>query len=413
MEAGYQRVDGDGFRPPGEMIVTSLALLFALQGQPPAMQALASTSADSRLPQDTICRDEAILRRSDSDVWSRVFAPQQTWMSHLGDMDGDGLFDLPDGIDALSYQPNIAGNAPGIFDLVFSSDRDFQGFADGDILRLSRFGGIEIVNSEGALNSALLPVSGSLDIDGLAIVSDNVYLVTFKDSLNGTVVGDVLDGDILRWDVTTQTITRFADEAQVQAWVDHATGSTTSIGDVKSLSFHPVSGDLLFTVQSPSAVDATVFSASQQGEILIGWEEGDWDFQISTEIDALCMIPEELEQPIILSADVNYLHPGEPFQLRMRHATPGVRLSGMAGPNYQIVDSTLGGVGYTVMDFNSRPLHRWPAQSANQLYADASGTADFQTQAPNLPVGMLSATLWYQVYAHGEGWSTPLVFLVE
>lgn len=413
MGAGYQRVLGGGFRLQGEMIVTSLALFFALQGQPPAMQALASTSVDSRLPQDTICRDEAILRRSDSDVWGRVFAPQQTWMSHVGDMDGDGLFDFPDGIDALSYQANFAGDTPGIFDLVFSSDRDFQGFSDGDILRLSRSGGIEIVHSEGALDAALLPLSGSLDIDGLAIVSDNVYLVTFKDSLNGTTVGDVLDGDILRWDATTQSITRFADELQVQAWVDNATGSTNPIGDVKSLSFHPVSGELLFTVQSPSAVDATVFSASQQGEILVGWEEDDWGFQISTEIDALCMIPEELEQPIILSTGVNYLNPGESFLLRMRHATPGVRLSGMAGPHYQILDSTRGGAGYTVMDLDSRPLHRWPARSANPLFADASGAADFQTQAPGLPVGMLSATLWYQVYAHGEGWSSPLVFLVE
>ena len=395
------------------MIATSLALLFALQAQGPSMQALASTSADSRLPQDTMCRDEALLRRSDTDAWARVFTPQQSWMSHMGDLDGDGLFDMPDGIDALSYQPSFSGTTPGLFDLVFSSDRDFLGFADGDILRLSRSGGIEIVHSETALDAALLPTSGNLDIDGLAIVTDNVYLITFKDSLNGTVVGDVLDGDILRWDVMAQTITRFADEAEVQAWVDHATGSTSAIGDVKSLSFHPSSGDLLFTVQSPSAIDATVFAATQSGEVLSGWEEGDWDFQISTEIDALCMIPADLEQPVILSTDVNYLNPGESFQLRMRHATPGVRLSGMAGPHYQILDSTRGGAGYTVLDLNAQPLHRWPARSANRLYADSSGTASFQTKAPVLPGGVLSTTVWYQVYAHGEGLSTPLVFLVE
>ncbi|PCJ53852.1 MAG: hypothetical protein COA70_06700 [Planctomycetota bacterium] len=395
------------------MIVTTLALLFAMQGQPPSLQALASTSADSRLPQDTICRDEAILRRSDADVWARVFAPQQTWMSHLGDMDGDGLFDLPDGVDALAYLPKIPGNPNSIFDLVFSSDRDFQGFEDGDILRLSRFGGIEIMHSEGALDAALLPVSGTLDIDGLTVVSDNVFLVTFKDSLNGTVVGDVLDGDILQWDATTGVITRFADELQVQAWVENATGSTSSIGDVKSLSFHPVSGDLLFTVQSPSAIDATVFSASNNGEILQGWEEDDWGFQISTEIDALSFIPEEMKQPVLLSTDVNYLNPDESFQLRMRHAEAGIRLSGMAGPMYQISSSNRGGAGYTILDLNARPLHRWPGRSASQIITDASGTASFQTKAPNLPAGMTSATLWYQVYAHGGGWSTPLVFLVE
>jgi len=395
------------------MIATTLALLFAMQGQPPSLQALASTSADSRLPQDTLCRDEAILRRSDTDVWARVFAPQQTWMSHLGDMDDDGLFDLPDGIDALAYFPEMQGNAESLFDIVFSSDRDFQGFKDGDILRLSRSGGVKIVHSEGALDAALLPTSGSIDIDGLAVISDNVFLLTFKDSLNGTVVGDVLDGDIVQWDTTTGVITRFADELQVQAWVENATGSTASIGDVKSLSFHPISGDLLFTVQSPSAIDATVFSALNNGEILQGWEEGDWGFQISTEIDALSFIPEELKQPVILSTDVNYLNPGESFQLRMRHAEVGVRLSGMAGPQYQILSSPRGGSGYTVLDLNVRPLHRWPGRSANPIITDASGTASFQTRAPNLPAGMTSATLWYQVYAHGGGWSTPLVFRVE
>jgi len=395
------------------MIVITLVLLFASQGQAPSLQALASTSADSRLPQDNICRDEAILRRSDTDLWARVFAPQQTWMSHMGDSNADGVFDLPDGIDAVTYLPSVGTQAPSIFDLAFSSDRDFLGFQDGDILHLSRNGGMQVLHSETELEAVLLPSSGSLDIDALAFVSASVYRFSLKDGLVGTVLGDLSDGDVLEWDISAGSISLIATEAEVQAWVTNATGSASAIGDVKALSFHPVTGEMLFTVQSPSSIDATVFAADQNGTILVGWEEDDWGFQISTEIDALSFIPAELEQPVILSTDVNYLHPGESFQLRVRHAAAGTRLSGMAGPQYQVVTSTRGGVGYAVLDLGVPPIHRWPAPSASPLFADSNGGASYMARTPSLPAGMTSVMLWYQVFAHGMGWSSPVAIRVE
>ena len=103
---------------------------------------------DSRLPQDAICRSEELLRRDFDDSWSRVAVPQQAWMSLLGDMDADGLFDFPAGIDAVSLAKPATFTNLNVTDLWFSSDRDFLGFQDGDILRISPLGGVEVVYSE-------------------------------------------------------------------------------------------------------------------------------------------------------------------------------------------------------------------------------------------------------------------------
>lgn len=395
------------------MIVTSLLILGALQGGNPPLQAFASTSADSRLPQDSMCRDEALLRRDDSDSWARVAVPQQTWMALLGDADVDGLHDWPDGIDALAYLPNNNGDPASIFDFAFSCDRDWLGFADGDVLRLTRAGTVEVLHTEAALDAILLPTAGSLDIDAMAFATPTVLYFSLKDGLTGTVLGDLQDGDVLSWDTAGGFVTQIADEAMIQAQVSHATGSTASFGDLKALSFHPQTGEMLYTIQSPSASDASVFGEDLGGRLLPGWEETDWDFQISSEIDALAFVPAEMAQPVVLATDVNYLQPDTSFQLRVRHATPGERLSGAASPNFRITADARGGAGYTAIDLGLNPLHRWPGRSQPILIADNSGTASFQTRTPTLPAGMSQASIWYQVFAHQSGWSSPLLIEVE
>ena len=334
-------------------------------------------------------------------------------MGLVGDMDGDALFDLPNGIDAISFEPSPVGTPPRIHDLLFSMDRDTLGFADGDVLRLSHSGGFEQVHTEADLLADLQVPSGNLDIDALARVSASVLFLSLRDGLSGTSIGDLEDGDVLSWDTAAGMVSVIATEAQVQTWVDHATGGTASIGDLKSLSFLPGSTEMLFTVQAPTAADATVFADGSGGRILPGWEEDDWQFQVSTELDALCFIPETMEQPVLLTTDVHYLTPDTDFQVRMRHAEVGEQLRGMTGPNFQILSSSRGGVGYTVLDPSSGPLLRWPGSGFPPLLADASGTAETKLRTPILPAGVPSVELWYQVYAQVSGWSTPLVLRVE
>ncbi len=401
----------------GVMIV-SLLLLSALPVQvdspPPqeSLQALASTSGDSRLPQDPMCRDEAIFLRSTWDVWPRVYFPQQAWMSLLGDVNGDGLFDFPNGIDALGYLPSNFSNQPTIFDLAFSTDRDFLSFSDGDILQFNPAGGLQVLFQEADLWQLLNPTSGSLDIDALSFENDQSILISLKDNLYGTVLGDLLDGDILRWNIGQDSIEIVATEAQVQAWVDHATGGAPAIGDVKSLSLLPHTGEMVFSIQAPTSADATVYGEGQGGRVLPGWSEDDWQFQISSELDALCFPPVVYSQPVVLTTDIPYLQPNTPFQLKIRHAPPQTQLLGIAGPNYQIQANGKLGLGFTVLDPSALPIHFWPGRSAGLLFSDSSGSAVFDTRTPFLPAGMLSALLWYQVSAQGV-WSTPAVVKVE
>lgn len=377
------------------------------------MHAFASTSADTRLPQDATCRDEALLRRSDDDSWARVAVPQQTWMALLGDMDADGLFDMPDGVDALAYLPDGSGAPPSVFDFAFSTDRDWLGFRDGDILRLRRDGSVEVLFHEVDLEGLLAPTTGSLDLDALTFPSPDVVYFSLKDGLQGTILGDLQDGDILSWDTATGFLTQVADEGIIQSQVQNATGSSASFGDLKSLSFHPHTGELVYTIQSPSGSDASVFGEGQGGRLIPLWEESDWQFQVSTEIDALAFVPVEMEQPIVLATDVVYLTPDTDFQLRMRHAYPGERLSGVASPRFRVLGDARGGVGYSVVDLALQPLHRWPNPRRPHLLADIHGVADFTTRTPVLPAGVAQAEIHYQVYGHQSGWSSPLLIEVE
>ncbi|MHC4824164.1 MAG: hypothetical protein ACYTEP_09115 [Planctomycetota bacterium] len=377
------------------------------------MQALASTSADARLPQDPICRDEAILRRAESDPWPLVHTPQQGWMALLGDADGDALFDHPDGLDALSFDPPLGAVPLTIYDLVFSTDRDGLGFTDGDVLRLDPNGGFTLVHAEADLLAALHVPGANLDIDALAVLDSTTLRFSLRDGLSSTVLGDLEDGDILEWEPATGVVALVAAESQVQAWVDAATGGTNPIGDLKSLSFLQGTSEMVFTVQSPTASDATVYREGSGGQILSGWEEGDWQFQTSTELDALCFIPDSMVQPILLTTDVHYLAPNTDFQVRLRHAEVGEQFHGMVGPNFHVLGSSRGGVGYTVLDPTAAPLVRWPGSQSLPLIADGSGVAETKLRTPALPAGIAFAELWYQVHGSERGWSTPLVIRVE
>jgi hypothetical protein len=395
------------------MICTALALLL-LQSAPPPMYAIASTTSDSRLPQDSICRNEELLRRDLQDSWPRVAVTQQSWMSFLGDMDGDGLFDFPAGIDAVSLLPPVAPAEPSLVDLWFSSDRDFLGFKDGDILRLSPLGGVELVYSEVSLHATLQPTSGSIDIDALYVLEPKVLLISLANNLTATNLGDIKDGDILEWNPSAQTVTIFAREADVQNWVDTATGGSSAIGDLKSLSMLPGTPHLAFTVQAPTAMDASVFSNENGGTLVQSWQESDWAFQESTELDALSFVPEEFRQPIVLSTDVAYVQPQSRIKLRMHHATPGAQLRGIAGTTFTIQSQLNGHAGVAVVNPFVGASRNWPAANQAPLFADASGSAAYDAVLPSLPAGAAFLTLWCQALdSQSQGWSTPIVLRLE
>ena len=74
-------------------------------------------------------------------------------------------------------------------------------------------------------------------------------------------------------------------------------GETLKIGDVLGLAYDAVNTALLFTVQSPSAYDATVFSDVNGGTLVPGFGEVSLGFANAVELDALSLLPNFKDMP--------------------------------------------------------------------------------------------------------------------
>lgn len=388
-------------------------LLFLACQAPPA--ALASTTGDSRLPQDPIVHDEAWIRRQDGPPGAAVWLSQHGLMALLGDLDGDGLFEAPTDIDALAWRPRGGGLGPSPRDFLFSTVSSTPAYEDGDLLSFQGAQGLRIVIPEAEFLSVLQPASGSFDLDGAAFQGDELWFTVASD-LTGTVLGDVEDGDVLVWDRVANTLRVAYRESDIQALVDQATGgSTGSIGDVLSLSFYPPTGELAFTIQSPSAYDATVFGDGNGGRILPGFQEADWDFQQATELDALAFVPGGLPQPPVMATDVPFYAQGVPVRFTGRHGTPGAIVEGFVAGAPGWDDRPGEGIGGFCLDQQDPFLLQQTALGhTHPRPFDASGSATFDWTTPVLPSSLPWLDLYFQCYDHGGGgWSAPIVLRIQ
>lgn len=393
-------------------ILTTLILLAACPQVLPSSRVcvIASTSADTVLAQDPLCLDEELLRMERGDAWARLWLPIGGWNALLGDADLDGAFDAPAGIDGLAWVPRGVGQ-PSLFDFWFSTDSDFQGWKDGDVLRVHPSGVIEAVILERDLALALGTAS-AFDLDAIARDLDGRLYFSLRDGLSVSVLGAVEDGDVLIYDPVSNAVSRAWTEAEVQAWVDHAAPGAGAIGDVKGLSFDPETGALLFLVQAPSSQDASVFSNAGGGEILRGFEEPQFGFTQSTELDALAVLSAEVLQHPILVADQVQVSPGQTFTLRVRHATPYAVLRGIVSNRRDPKPSMRGGFSIVVPNLGAA-ARVWPAPHG-QLTVDSSGSASAPFTAPQLPPGVTALDLYLQLWdGSGGGLSTPWALRVE
>ncbi len=376
--------------------------------------ALASTSGDSRLPQDPIVHDEAWIRRQEGPPGAAVWLSQHGLMALLGDLDGDGLFEAPGDIDALAWSPRGGGLGPAPPDFLFSTVSTTPAYADGDLLGFAGAQGLRIVIPEAEFVNLLQPASGSFDLDAAAFQGDELWFSVTSD-LTGTILGDVADGDILAWDRLAGTVRVAWTEADVQAMVDQATGGGGSVGDVLALSFYPPTGELAFTVQSPSAHDATVFGTGNGGRILPGFEEPDWDFQQATELDALAFVPGGIPQPPVMATDVPFYGQGVPVRFTGRHGTPGAIVEGYLAGAPGLDDRPGEGIGAFYLDLQDPFLLQQVALGhTHPRPFDASGSATFDWTSPVLPASMPWLDLYFQCYDHGGGgWSAPIVLRIQ
>jgi len=398
--------------PSSQQVIGNMPSSSAPPGSPPVF-AIASTTADSRLPQDAFLSPQALLRLEEGDAWGRCQLPQQGWQALWGDLDGDTWADYPAGIDALDLLPPPQGAPTTLLDLQFSMDRDAFGFQDGDILGLDPSGKPKVVVSEATLVAALDLQSGGIDLDALCRQEDGSIWFSLKDNATSRSLGPLEDGAILAFSPDSGSVAIIADEATVQTWVTAARGSSAAFGDLKALARHPYSHALLFTIQSPSSEDGSVFTNQGGGFLLQGWQERAWHFQVSSELDALTFPQAWWPQAPVLSTDLTHLAAGLPFQLRVRHASPFSLLRGRASSVQLLRRSSRGGLALSTPALGPEAFV-WPGPGELPLTTDGSGSATYDAVAPPLPAGVAAMRFSYQLLDLGEaGISTPLGLRIE
>jgi hypothetical protein len=211
------------------------------------------------------------------------------------------------------------------------------------------------------------------------------------------VVGDVLDGDILRIEPSFTGVTRVLSEAEVQTRFTQATGLSDAILDVQALEW--ASGELWVAVQSPSRHDGSIIAL--QGTPRVVFDENDMGLA-GAEVDALGPLRPGDEIPVFHMSSELAL-PGDLEHIETR-GQPGsfliVLLSGSAGfVNF----GRLPGFGGFYMD----PLDPWlnalsMTHAFPRIVLDGSGrfSADW-----HLPTSSVFGTGW----AGELGWSFQLL----
>ncbi len=392
-------------------------LLLSCQGP---MTALASTSSDTRLPQDPVVHDEAWIRREHGPPGAKGLLTKMAQMALVGDLDGDGMFDALPGVDALAYWPAAPTSTPNLYDFVFSTVSSVGSYEDGDLLRFDPAQGLQVEVPEADFLTLLQPASGSFDLDAASYdaLGDALWF-SVGANLTATVLGDVADGDILVWEFATGVVWRAYTEAEVQAQVDLVTGGGNAVGDVLALSFLPGTGQLGLVVQSPSSLDASVVAVDPAAvlptELLSGWEEADWDFQQATEIDALAFVDATLPQAPVLDLDLPTYAVGEIVRFKLRHAVPGSMAQGFRARQVAFDARPGVGIGFLFLDPNDPLLQAQVRHGYTYPQrVDPSGTAVHDWVVPPLPSGMATVDLYFQALDdQGGGWSAPVVIRIQ
>ena len=384
----------------------SSLVLFLLQASTPV--AIASCSADSRLPQDPIVSAQALIRRGGFDLQARVYLSKQGWGGLLGDITGDGWADAPPGIDAITWSPT-SFNAPDISNFVFSCNTKFGIFNDGDLLRWTPGSGLVVEISEQQIKDILQPGGGSIDVDAIRKDQDGNYWLSFRSNLIGTVLGDIADGDVLQFDFSKNHVSLVWSESDIQQMVSVATGSLDVVGDLIALATLP-GGEPCFVIQSPSARDASLFGSWGGGHPVLDWQEKDWDFQVQTEIDALCFCPSQLPQPPVLMTDLPWVATDSYLRLKVRFAQPGAIICGYRSLRAGFAGIHLCGVGFIGLN-TADPwlLRQYRNGRSYPLIADGSGSGTFNWRTPSLPPGAPSVDMHFQIWGGNSGLSAPIV----
>lgn len=387
------------------------ALVAALVGaELRADDVVISLSGTGKLPNFT-ATDQDLLIHSPGKP-AQPFLTAEGISFFLGDIDGNGLFDDRDDVDALDIQ---MGTDPPTIRLSFLGD--LSGYHDGDILQVMPGGGVTVDLSESQLVAAIGAKDGNIDVDAIAIdpVTGDLYFSVGEDEestfLSGSMPGFVLAEEVLYLPKGSNQASMFYTQADIQGMVAHALGTAPfDVQDLLSLGMAS-NGSLYFSVQSPSDQDATIFSTESGGIIVPGHQEKDFGFSNAAELDAIAcvsptwqfpalqLVPEAPDLGQTMEFHAYRGTPGGAFQLLISGATQDAtlnRTSGFVGLYVNVGDPLfLAGVGI------SRFLSGTFDANGDGLLTIATPpgtfTADVLVQLIEVPQLRVSHPVWLEV----------------
>ncbi len=386
----------------------SCAGVLSVLGVANAQQVVVSMSGATTVASGAV-EDEELLVVDPSGA-PRKFLSNATLSLYFGDRNHDGFFDVPNDIDALAFLPHVPGQ-PMIRSAVFSLLTDQNGIKDGDIVRFDPsdpVDGLDVMFPESVLITAIGATDGNIDVDAIAFGPDgSLYFSLAEDETVGPNLVVMQDETVFVLPPGAGTANVYFTATQMEAFAQHALNITSAIGDVMSLEY--LDGDLLFTVQSPSASDATILSTKNGGEIWNGYKESALGLGANAELDALAFYSGP--KFASLDAEPQAPAPAAPIDLAVDGLTPSqpflLVLSGTIAPN----GSGVGAPGFSALVASPfDPLFLLAASNAPALVgiADAAGVAHFPAIAPL--TGGLQFDVAVQAYDGGNGrFSAPVV----
>lgn len=286
---------------------------------------------------------------------------------------------LPTDIDALATAPD-AGAIPGALGSLHFSLLSNQGaFRDGDVLRLAAGGGFEVVFSEEQLAEELGTPGAAIDLDGISYDLQGRLVFSLQNDLDGTVLGEVSDGDVLYRD-GLGGIQRRLSEAEVTAAYSAATGSGSAIGDV--LGLHVDGQGLWVSVQSPSSADGGALRADGP----LGWIPEEQLGLGGAELDALNAAPANQTPASLTPVAWVQADPSGAMRGRIEGGSPGGVLAVLAAgqPGYQSVPG-LGAFFVDALDPHLSTVLAGPGPSL--VLADGAGSVDVLFDLPSVGAG--------------------------
>ncbi len=388
------------------MAAALLALGGAAAGQAPAPDLLVSLSGDDALPGQLV-RDEDLVHHAPGQIgW--VAWPSETLSLLAGD-GGAPLHPVFNDVDALHDAGGGGTAAEGLY-LSFTTDE--AGFLDGDVLRLGP-GGMHVAHPEAQFVAWTGASDGNVDVDALQIDADGTLWFSFADNensslLSGDQAGLIKDGDILYVAPGASLAVMAYTESQVDGLVSAALGLSTTTTDTLGLSRDPRDGALLFSVQSPTAHDASVFTVANGGGLLAGHVESEFGFTGAPELDAFTVAHARFPA---LTTSSGVPGAGETLTLRIDGAQGSVVhvvLASLAlGPSGA---PPMTGWGGLVLAPDALFWLMWSSAMQFAVLTDVSGSGELSVQ---VPAAVLALDVVCQAVAPGFGPDASNPILIE